>query len=352
VGLLIIGLTVLPWHLAQWILHGDSFVRVYFFREVYGPAVSGGDHPLGSLFYLVTLKDGFFPWSILIPASLAWVFSREPKNRVSVNVLLIVWIFGLLSIITLSEIKLFWYILPAYPPLAILVAGLLFSFQRNRENKYLDVSVLISFGLVLTLTTSKDNPFGHLASQSMIQVRFLEGLQSGYRSYGVPVILGLATAATLLVVLWLALAQRARFHSRLKWARALIVACLFGIAIYGAIVPLRFSDHKSTFHQACQEISKLRETHGDLLIALPKGKIREPRHAFYIRQIHPPPRAVTTPRKLVARPRRIKPNRLLLFDRRLFRRIERARPPAWFGDLRLLLENEDYILFEVVGTSS
>ena len=350
-GLAIIGLTVLPWHLAQWTLYGDSFTQVYFFREVYDPAISSGEHPLGYLFYLVTIKDGFFPWSILVPASVGWIFSRQSKNHLHANVLLIVWISGVLSIITLSEVKLFWYVLPAYPPLAILVAQLLFSFLKNRDSRYLDISVLLSFGLVLSLTVNEGNPFGHLASQGMTRVHFLDELQSGYQSQGVPFVLVLASIGTLILTLWLLVARRARVHSGLRWVRFLIVACLFGTAFHGITMPLRFSKYRSAFHQVCQEVSKRCDTHRTLLIALPRRKIRAPAHVFYIKQIQPPARVVTTPRKLIARSRRVKPSRLILFDRDLFRRIGRAHPPYWFRDLRVLFENEDYSLFEVVPSS-
>ena len=83
--------------------------------------VGGGPgrlHPTSALIYVPALLLGFFPWSTLLPATAAATLRRAergPDERFCV-----VWAGVVLVFFSLSSGKLPTYILPAFPPLALL----------------------------------------------------------------------------------------------------------------------------------------------------------------------------------------------------------------------------------------
>jgi 4-amino-4-deoxy-L-arabinose transferase-like glycosyltransferase len=335
--------TALPWHLIEWIRHGDEFLRVYFFQEVYVPAVDWRRDPLGSWFYFVAIKDGLFPWSLLLPFSLVWAGSRQSRGQLSTNLLLVLWTAVLFAIITASVIKLSWYILPAYPALAILMAQFIDDFTRNRGSKYLDYCFLGGFAMVLMLTRTEDNPFAHMASHGMAQIQFLEPVRSLSASLGFAFPVLVVACLSLLIVLWTKLATRPAWTS----VRSGLVLGFIAIALYQVILPLKFSDTKLPFHEACEKTVEIAGSSREHLIALPNWKKRLPTYAFYFENVCPTGLEVIQPGELVTQLDLLKPERVFLADRERLERFPPRRRLFEKSDTRVLYENEDYVVFEM-----
>ncbi len=346
-GLGILLATALPWHLIEWTRHGDDFLRVYFFQEVYVPAVDWRRDPLGSWFYFVAIKDGLFPWSLLLPFSLIWAGSRQSRDRLSTNLLLVLWTAVLFAIITASVIKLSWYILPAYPALAILMAQFIADFARNRGNKYLDYSFLGGFAMVLMLTRTEGNPFAQMASHGMAQVQFSEPVQALAAALGLAFPLLVAAGLALLFFLWTKLAGRPGAGPALTWVRYGLVLGFVAIALYHVVQPLKFSDTKSPFHEACERLAEISGSSREHLIALPNWKRRLPTYAFYFNNLCPTGLEVINPGELVTRLDLLEPERVFLADRERLERFSQDRRVFEASDTRVLYENEDYIVFEM-----
>jgi 4-amino-4-deoxy-L-arabinose transferase-like glycosyltransferase len=85
-------------------------------------------HARPLLFYVPVLLGGFFPWSALLPATLRATLRAGRRDEATVFCAL--WAAIVLVVFTLAEGKSGAYILPAFPPLALLTArfvGLLLS---------------------------------------------------------------------------------------------------------------------------------------------------------------------------------------------------------------------------------
>lgn len=71
-------------------------------------------------YYLLVITVGFMPWSVLIPN---WLAAQRKKKLTDRDLFLILWIVVPLLFFSLSRSKLPQYLLPIFPPLAILIAN-------------------------------------------------------------------------------------------------------------------------------------------------------------------------------------------------------------------------------------
>ncbi|NOY22820.1 MAG: hypothetical protein GXO70_04820 [Acidobacteria bacterium] len=123
-GLALFSVLAVPWHVAAAFRNPD-FLHFYFIREHflrYATTIEHRTQPW--YFFIVVLLVGSFPWMYLLPGVLKHLFSAGWRKLRHDNALyLLMWIFVPLIFFSLSESKLATYILPVFPPLAILFAG-------------------------------------------------------------------------------------------------------------------------------------------------------------------------------------------------------------------------------------
>lgn len=128
-GAIIFCLIVLPWHIRIAMEHREWFdfyiIHEHFKR--YLTDVSNRVQPFW--FFFVFLPVGFVPWVFFLPSALAMAlkggWSRRAENREAW--FLIIWAVFILLFFSISHSKLIPYILPAVPPLALLVGRYLAS---------------------------------------------------------------------------------------------------------------------------------------------------------------------------------------------------------------------------------
>lgn len=152
VGLAIAALLVLPWHLIMLAQHGSSFLGEYIGYHVIARAtqpLEGHDH--GYLFYVFILRNQFFPWFFLVlPAVFSPFLVKGDSKYRKYSKDLILFSFIVFFGYTVAGTKLPWYIVPIYPPLAILVASLLICIIRAERSKLIHYATLsITSGLFL-----------------------------------------------------------------------------------------------------------------------------------------------------------------------------------------------------------
>lgn len=135
-GILILLAIAAPWYLAEWYLHGKTFLDFtlgFLFLSRFQGVVSG--HPGPWYYYFITLILGFALWSHFLPYGI-WRTFRNGKNTPELFMLSI--ILPVFMVFSLAKTKLPNYMLPIFPFLAIIVAKLwddLLSFdQRPRTN--------------------------------------------------------------------------------------------------------------------------------------------------------------------------------------------------------------------------
>jgi len=125
-GALIIAAVVLPWFAAI-AIRQPGFIDFYFVREHFRRVfVSTYSHGEPFYFYLPVLLVGLLPWSICLPLLLSDA-TRGPARSFCAIVAGIV-----VALFSAANAKLIPYVLPAVPPLAMLLADSILCALENR----------------------------------------------------------------------------------------------------------------------------------------------------------------------------------------------------------------------------
>lgn len=122
-SLLLLGLTIATWYVPAYLANGQVFVQKFLVEQNLN-RFTGGDaaHTLGlaSLpFFIPILLLGMFPWSLWIPK----VFLRRDSDDPALRSYLVTWSVVVFVFFSLSGAKLVHYILPMFPPMAMLIAA-------------------------------------------------------------------------------------------------------------------------------------------------------------------------------------------------------------------------------------
>ncbi|MEQ8345130.1 MAG: phospholipid carrier-dependent glycosyltransferase [Sneathiellaceae bacterium] len=130
IGTLLFLLVAAPWHIAMTIDH-PAFFDFYFIREHFERFLTREHHRYEpAWFFLAVLAVGALPWTPLLPAAWrdlgGWWRQRRapvaPDGRGGGTLFLAIASLAVLAFFSLSSSKLIPYILPLFPPLALLAA--------------------------------------------------------------------------------------------------------------------------------------------------------------------------------------------------------------------------------------
>jgi 4-amino-4-deoxy-L-arabinose transferase-like glycosyltransferase len=100
-------------------------------------------------YYLLTIWGTYFPWSLLLPATLisAWKRRHIPQIRFALAAVIGPWV-----MFEIVQTKLFHYALPMFPPLAFLTADMLIRAARKRWfGDRIFLSVVLGWGAIVAL---------------------------------------------------------------------------------------------------------------------------------------------------------------------------------------------------------
>lgn len=144
-------LVAIPWHLYMYVAYGQPFIDGYIGLIVEKAVGSGQPKHFEDLFYYLSiLARDFFPWLFLLPVSIALGLA-DARRRSSISVVLIAMTILLFGIYSASPVKLPWYLVPLYPPAAILVAGFI---SNRRCRPRVTVGLTAACALVAVLLAS------------------------------------------------------------------------------------------------------------------------------------------------------------------------------------------------------
>ena len=127
-GLIMMLATFLPWHVAMFLKDGLRFIDEYLFTHVLNRAAVGVDNSPGTFeYYMDQIGHGMWLWAALLPAAIACAFlrARQDTREGRVRFMIALWAIVGVALFCIVQTKFHHYILPAIPPLAILVAFLL-----------------------------------------------------------------------------------------------------------------------------------------------------------------------------------------------------------------------------------
>jgi 4-amino-4-deoxy-L-arabinose transferase-like glycosyltransferase len=102
-------------------------------------------------YYAAVLTVGFLPWSVLIPS---WIKAHWNSKLGGLDRFLLLWIFVPLLFFSLSDSKMPQYLLPIFPPLAILLAERLLEMIETRgiaSSWQLGLPLLMTLGVIFYL---------------------------------------------------------------------------------------------------------------------------------------------------------------------------------------------------------
>jgi hypothetical protein len=124
-AVLLAALVILPWHLWQIWIHGNSFLHEYFVVNVFGRMTGVlEENRHSTFFYFDILRDGFsiVGSGYLWPAAYLWAAWTARTSEYRQKVLLLTWVTIPLLLFSLAQTKLPWYVILIYPGIALLIS--------------------------------------------------------------------------------------------------------------------------------------------------------------------------------------------------------------------------------------
>ncbi|MBX7105347.1 MAG: glycosyltransferase family 39 protein [Gemmataceae bacterium] len=135
VGVLIFCVIALPWYVLVGSETRGAFLRGFWWNENVNRFLEPLENHRGpAFFYPLVLVIGLAPWCVFLVPTI-WNAVREARDHGMARLpqrLLLVWAGAYLLFFTAAATKLPNYILPMYPPLAVLTARMLDNWRRGR----------------------------------------------------------------------------------------------------------------------------------------------------------------------------------------------------------------------------
>ena len=134
-GLILLLAVTAPWFILV-TLRNPEFPRFFFIHEHFERFTSTIHHRQQPFwFFLPILALTMLPWSFLLPGSLMAAWQERARSR-GVSLYLLLWPLVILFFFSLSDSKLIPYILPIFPPLALLIAHRLAVVWNQRQPRF------------------------------------------------------------------------------------------------------------------------------------------------------------------------------------------------------------------------
>lgn len=148
---LLIALIVLiaPWHLYAYLQYGNDFLTPYFFEQVFRRATAQIEFHFESRWYYFNYLYENLGLGILLTASLGAITTIFKRK----GLFLLWWTLIPLALFTLAKTRLFWYILPIYPAIALLISQAFDSFAslKSKPMIYSLIAIAVMLqGVMLT----------------------------------------------------------------------------------------------------------------------------------------------------------------------------------------------------------
>lgn len=120
---------ILPWHLYVYLKYGNDFLTPYFFEQVVQRATAQIEfHFESRWYYFAYLSENLGLGFLIVTAAGAVITILKRKN-----LYLLWWLLAPLAIFTLAKTRLFWYILPIYPAIALLISEAIAYWQKDQR---------------------------------------------------------------------------------------------------------------------------------------------------------------------------------------------------------------------------
>ncbi|HEY3426650.1 MAG TPA: glycosyltransferase family 39 protein [Negativicutes bacterium] len=144
------AMIALPWYAVMYSLHGMAFIDTFLgFHNI--TRFLQPEHASGAIwyYYIPVLILGFFPWSAFLAQAFFTGLNKKGEYH-NICVFLVIWASVVFVFFSISQTKLVSYILPMYPPLAILVGYYFDKAWTEKRYQALKYSAIV-FGIVASV---------------------------------------------------------------------------------------------------------------------------------------------------------------------------------------------------------
>lgn len=140
-----------PWHVLVNHRHPEFFYFYFIEQHFLRYTTKDIGHYQPVWFFIPTLLAGLFPWVVFLPQTLVQACKQaiKPNPERTLTRFLLIWVVIIFTFFSFSKSKLIPYILPLFPPLAILMAATL----RKAALKAALVSLIVLSVAVLIIST-------------------------------------------------------------------------------------------------------------------------------------------------------------------------------------------------------
>lgn len=174
-GAALFAVIALPWYLAMYYYHGMAFIDTFLgFHNV--TRFLQPEHVMGKIwyYYIPVLILGFFPWTAFVMQAVSTGIREKGENR-NPCIFLVIWAGVIFLFFTMSQTKLVSYILPLYPPLALLVGWYFDKAWSEKRYSVLKWSA-ISFTMVAVLfVAGLFYGAAQVSAEMMMPLKFMAG---------------------------------------------------------------------------------------------------------------------------------------------------------------------------------
>ncbi len=224
-GVIVWAVIAMPWYLAMYQLHGADFVNGFIgVNNIARFTTAEHAKTSGWYFFIPVLILGFFPWTALMFQTIKTSLKAKNRKEYSTLLFLNIWAAFIFLFFSISSTKLLTYILPVYPPLAILVGWYL---DHLRTNYRLAGSGFVWPVLVTILSLM-------LVAGMLVGIKLMPAIKIGAGSLSIVLIL-------MTLAVWYFLYKRSVFKAFWGQAIAMVVVSVLLVTLLFPPVANQFS---------------------------------------------------------------------------------------------------------------
>jgi 4-amino-4-deoxy-L-arabinose transferase-like glycosyltransferase len=174
-GLILFMLIAAPWHILVTQVNPE-FLQFYFIHEHLQRFLTKIHHHYEPpWFFIPILLLGLFPWSVFLIQAVKrnLVFTWAERHQHQEALFLVIWASAIFLFFSASDSKLIPYILPVFPPLAILIGRYLAIAWNSNDTAglHIDFWILLFAGLILAATLAAMSYYPLFFDPAALQAR-------------------------------------------------------------------------------------------------------------------------------------------------------------------------------------
>lgn len=130
-GMFLFLFIILSWYIPAVLLGGKAYLYETLFKHTVNAYAKGWTHVQPFYYYFLNFPLTFLPWTLFIPAVLAFILSKRKEGKGKEFLFLLTWFISIFLFFSFSKGKRAIYLLPLYPAASIMVGNLWDNYISN-----------------------------------------------------------------------------------------------------------------------------------------------------------------------------------------------------------------------------